>query len=278
MSLLRMLFVIGLFCSHSSSAQLVNGAFELWDTISMFGQPYINPAGWVTNNNNTFAGLANTPVTQGIDSTGFYAIVASKEWGLDAVLPGRLKQTIRSRDLKRIEYFSKCDSLYQTGTCDINIYRGESNNLVYTESIVAEDTVFQLRSIDILPEWIQGEDSVTIEFVANGILDMWDEQEDGYAVFLVDQVDASYISSTDRPTETAWITCYPNPTTGNVTLDPGSPFARRIDISDLSGKMIRSFSDLESIDLEGLAPGMYIIRIVDVYGRMSLSKVIKAGR
>lgn len=274
----RIILWICVFWTSQITAQIINGDFHHWDTIAMFGQPYINPAGWVTNNNNYNAGLANTPVTRGVDSTGFYAIIVSREWGLDAVLPGRLKQTIRSQGLTRIEYYGKCDSLFQTGTCDVNVYAGESNHLVYTDRILNKDTAFLFRSIDILPEWIQGYDSVTVEFVANGRLDMWDEQEDGYAVFLMDHVSASYISSTNHLPQANQISLHPNPTSGQITLDQIPSTSSAIWITDLSGRILRTLSIGEDVDFEGLDPGMYVIRMEDRKGNVYVSKVIKSDR
>jgi hypothetical protein len=64
------------------------------------------------------------------------------------------------------------------------------SEVLYFDVISNEETEYHTRSVDILPEWIANHDSITIQLKAKGNLDMWDEEEEGYAVFFVDRVTA----------------------------------------------------------------------------------------
>lgn len=250
--------LIGLFLANNVSAQFINGDFEQWDTISMFGQPYIDPLGWVSNNNNDMYGLASTPVTRGIDSTGYFARIESNEHGIDALLPGRLKQTIQSHNLNQIIYDYKCDYIFQAGSCVVNLYKGNTSTLLYTDSIFTEDPIFENKAIDILPDWILEDDSITIEFVAKGNLDDFDEQEDGHSVFFIDNVSASYISSIDNNQFQETFLVFPNPSRGEVFFETRpNNLPQKVKILSTNGTLLYTLENTGILNVQKFSEGIY---------------------
>lgn len=258
----KTLLFVGMILAGSVSAQFINGGFEQWDTVSMFGQPFERPTGWDSNNDNDIeSGLANTPVTRGVDSTGYYARIESNDHGIDALLPGILKQTIAAKHLRQIDFQSKCEYIFQAGACVVNLYQGNSNLLLYTDSLFSEDMAFQARSIDIWPEWIAQNDSLTIEFVAKGNLDDWDGQEDGHSVFFIDNVSASYISATNESLSHEHVIVYPNPSSGVVYLELASgtrPY--RVELFNNHGYLIYTDMADQRFTVQGLSDGYYYFR------------------
>ena len=231
------LFLTG-FCMETK-AQVLNPYFEDWHWV-MIAQPYLDPDGWMTNNYNQFGGVACTPVDRVADSTGYYAHIASSACGSDAVLSGYMYQRIPIKNVKRLNVICQCDSLWGTGRCVITLLGQDYLDILYTDSIAIEETAFQVRSIDVLPGWIANNDSITIQLTAKGNIDMWDEEEDGYSVFLVDRVTAN--QQFLEPGRT-WIYAYnvydilPDPlveqtietiTVGNDTLINGLSYNRLI--------------------------------------------------
>ena len=178
--------VLGLF---GLKAQIINPDFNDWHWVTL-AQPYLDPTGWTTNNYNQFGGVACTPIDRASDSTGYYAHISSSGCGVDAVLSGVMSQRIPAKHLSRLNIVSKCDSLWGTGSCVISLIGKDYSDVLYTDSIWTEENEFQTHSIDIPDEWIMDNDSITIQLTAKGIIDMWDEEEDGYSVFLIHRVTA----------------------------------------------------------------------------------------
>lgn len=246
--------------SHLSFSQIINPGFEEWLWIHG-GQPYEDLVGWTTNNTNQPKGFASTPVQKGINATGFHAIISSTSSGIDATGPGKMCQTIVAHNLKRIQFFSKCDSLFQTGRCIFEIL-GDNNTVLYTDSISGEETAFHLTTLDILDEWVEDNDSLTLQFIAAGGFDMWDEMEDGYAKFMVDDVAAEYLSSAADVKNALSIIVFPNPSNGPIHITSNPVLENGLlEIISMTGQQLISTSYTPFLDLSPLSTGVYILRI-----------------
>ena len=68
------------------------------------------------------------------------------------------------------------------------------------------------------------------------------------------------------------MTVYPNPTSDTLTF---SQETAKIQIYDISGKLMRTFTNTAKIRINDLPAGTYIIRMKDQNGIMNLEKVIK---
>lgn len=253
------IIIISLIWQNELSAQILNGSFDDWEIISMFGEPYENPVSWTTNNDNESFGFSNTPVTKGIDSSGFYARVESNYGGIDALLPGELSQTISSNNLVKINFHYKCDSIFQSGRCVVNIL-GQEQNVLFTDSISIEDFEFKSGAIEIQNQWNLENDSITIQFVAKGNIDMWDKEVDGHSIFLIDNVTAEYITNTEEHTENLKAIVFPNPTYSEIhVLSSNVCQISLIEIYSITGQRILTDKHGDSIDLSWVPNGMYII-------------------
>lgn len=257
-------------------AQIINADFDDWEIIQTIGQPYENPVGWTTNNETEFTGLATTPVTKEADSLGYHARIESNLHLIDASGPGELSQTIPTQGLLRIDYSSRCDSIFQNGKCVVNIFGQNPGDILYTDSSATEATEFHTSSIDILPEWRQQNSSLTIQFVAKGNLDMWDEEEDGYSVFLVDHVVSYYITRTNEATQDDDFVMYPNPTTGIVHIALNKLYhPTQIEIITLLGEPILKTLYSNELNLNWMMDGAYIIKSSTDKGSTSKILIIK---
>jgi hypothetical protein len=181
-----------LYFINEGRTQVINPDFEDWHWVTL-AQPYLDPDGWVTSNENIilFGGVASTPIDRIADSTGYYARISSEAWGIDAQLSAAMSQRIPTKNLTRLNVTAQCDSLWGTGKCVISLMGQDYSDILYTDTIGVEETEFHTHSINILPGWIHDHDSITIQFTAKGNIDVWDETEDGYSIFLVDRVTAN---------------------------------------------------------------------------------------
>ncbi len=253
---------ISIIWANYISAQIINPDFDDWEIIHTTGQPYENPVGWKTNNETEFTGLATTPVTKELDSTGYHARIESNRHLIDAYGPGELSQTIPTEGLLRIDYSSRCDSIFQNGKCVVNIFGQIPGDLLYTDSISIATSEFHSSSIDITPAWKMQNMSFTIQFVAKGNLDMWDEEEDGYSVFLVDHVISNYITPTKEANKADDFNIYPNPTSGMINLTSNELFhPTQIELTTILGEDVYKSKYINTIDLSWLSDGAYLIKL-----------------
>ena len=74
---------------------------------------------------------------------------------------------------------------------------------------------------------------------------------------------------------------YPNPTTGNATLQTGSVVAKKILLQDVTGKTLLETSPTGTetmLDLKGFAPGLYLVTVADGEGHTAPLRLTVAGR
>ncbi|HEX5111483.1 MAG TPA: hypothetical protein VFV79_01440, partial [Saprospiraceae bacterium] len=148
-------YKIGLCCllmvfGIEANTQVINPFFKDWHWVTI-AQPYLDPDGWVTSNENIIGGFASTPVDRIADSTGNYTRIASEAWGIDAQLSALMSQRFPTKNLTRLNITAQCDTLWGTGKCVISLIGQDYTDVLYTDSIAVEETAFQTHSIDILP-------------------------------------------------------------------------------------------------------------------------------
>jgi len=73
------------------------------------------------------------------------------------------------------------------------------------------------------------------------------------------------------------ISCYPNPVSDKVNIEiPTDIKVENISLFDLSGRMIKTqTTGLETIDISGFAPGVYVMKIVLENGKVFEEKIVK---
>jgi len=92
---------------------------------------------------------------------------------------------------------------------------------------------------------------------------MYDLEEDGYAIFLIDNVIAEYISKVSETKSNPDFIMFPNPTCGNlqfqmnVNLNP-----TKINILNITGELIFNDQYSDSIDLSWVPAGVYIVNLL----------------
>ena len=247
---------------------MINPEFDDWVEIQI-GQPYIDPVGWNSNNETTYEGFASTPVDRGTDSVGYFAIISSTAYGIDVTSSGMLSQTIVAENLAKIEFDSKCDTLWQTGRCIVRVL-DQNDNALYTDVDSTTDSEFSRITIDIESSWTQENDSLTIQFIAEGGHDEWDEEEDGYSVYMIDKVNAEYITGLEDVKDEFAIKIYPNPANDiihishNQSMDPDW-----IEIYTLMGEIVLKANYADELTLNSLSGGVYILSLVSEGGSCS---------
>jgi Secretion system C-terminal sorting domain len=253
------LMFLSMMLANRLCTQVVNPGFDDWEVIQT-GEPYENPIGWMTNNETDDNGFASTPVTKGIDSIGYYARVASSAHGIDAVLSGWLSQTISVENLVKIDFDSQCDSLFQSGRCIVWVLDQSKSHVLYVDSISIESDTFSRYTIMVENAWTQDNDFITLQFIAKGNLDDWDEQEDGYSIFLVDNIHAEYITVIKDAALNTDLVIYPNPSVGLIhfTHDQAQD-PLHIEIVSLTGQILYKAAYADVFDLSFLPDGMYVV-------------------
>jgi len=248
------------------AAQVINPEFDDWVEIQI-GQPYIDPVGWNSNNETTFEGFASTPVDRGTDSVGYFAIISSTAAGIDASLSGMMSQTIAADKLVKIEFDSKCDTLWQTGRCIVRVL-DQNDNALYTDVDSTMASEFSRRSIDIESNWTEANDSLTIQFIAKGGHDQWDEEEDGYSVFMIDKVNAEYITGIEDVEQEFEMKIFPNPANDvvhishNLSKDPDM-----IEVYTLMGQRVLITNFSNEINIVSLSAGVYMLNLISIGSR-----------
>ena len=73
------------------------------------------------------------------------------------------------------------------------------------------------------------------------------------------------------------IICYPNPVSGNVNVKvPSGAEIGSVSLHDVSGRLVKAQqSGFGSIDISGLAPGMYVMRVTLDDGKVFEEKIVK---
>lgn len=243
-------------------AQIINPSFDDWEVIHI-GQPYENPIGWTTNNMTDKFGLASTPVDKGVNENDFYARISSSAHGIDATLSGHLSQMVAVDNLKQIEFDAQCDSLFQTGRCIVSVFDQLGDAILYIDTIAMMSDSFARYVLPVDAEWATTNDSIRLQFTAAGGFDQWDEMEDGYSIFLIDNVKATYITGSEEAAQEPDFSFYPNPTSGIIHLDSYQGLeSAQIEILSLTGQFISTTNFANLLNLDWLADGVYILNLV----------------
>jgi len=70
------------------------------------------------------------------------------------------------------------------------------------------------------------------------------------------------------------ISVYPNPATDKITIQ--SPVRVNVVLTDVSGRMIKQVENAHKVNIQGLASGLYLLKITDREGRLiKVSKVVR---
>jgi hypothetical protein len=67
------------------------------------------------------------------------------------------------------------------------------------------------------------------------------------------------------------LTFYPNPATNRVTF---SEMIERVELMDLTGKLIKSFENANEINIEGISSGVYFLKLHS-FDKTIMRKLIK---
>ena len=87
--------------------------------------------------------------------------------------------------------------------------------------------------------------------------------EDGYSIFLIDNVDAEYITASEEVDPNRNFSFYPNPTSGIIHLESHQANdPEQIEIRSLTGQLIRTANFTNVLNLEWLTDGVYILRVL----------------
>lgn len=269
-----LILLLSLMLAQNSIGQVNNPSFDDWEVIHI-GQPYENPIGWTTNNMTDDFGFASTPVDKGANENDFYARVSSSAHGIDATLSGELSQMIALANLVKIEFDAQCDSLFQTGRCVVTILNRSGDEVLYVDTISTMSDSFSRYLLPVDAEWEETTDSISLQFTAVGGFDQWDEMEDGYSIFLIDNVSAEYITASEEVTPLHDFSFFPNPTSGWIHLfSQEQMVATQIEIASLNGQIVFSGPFVNSLNLEWLTTGAYVLKLFSV-SRTSNSILIK---
>ena len=266
--------ILALFLTQLASAQFINPGLDQWDEPDPM-KPFEHIVGWETLNRISYAS-PNISVTREEEGQRVFARVQSNHAGIDNQNPGYLVQKIATKNLKSIRYTSRCDSLSGLGLCVVGVSDLKGVNL-FSDTVGVSDS-FDVRVIDFDANILANIDSIYVGFTANGTTFYGEPENDGYAVFDVDEVRVDFISSVDQQIlDATFLNVYPNPSQGIFKLDLDTNLqADYVQVYSFNGQIIWSGQYSEEIDLGHLANGNYIISVYTDQGvvseRVSVSK------
>lgn len=239
--------------------QIINNEFDNWILIETGGQPYLDLVSWQTNNtNSTVTSLATTPSFK-ITVNGDNGVSVITDFqGIDGISSGHISQTISTGELNKINYFSKCDSIYERGACVVNIYNA-ANNIIFTDSIKQKEIEYSNKTIEINELSLNESDLIKIEFVGFGSLGPWEEFQ-AYSEFNILNVKADYISKTKELKQVERLKIYPNPFSNIIQIEANKKIPK-YNLYCSTGTLIEEGLG-RTLDLSNLTNGLYFLEII----------------
>jgi hypothetical protein len=85
---------------------------------------------------------------------------------------------------------------------------------------------------------------------------------------------SSILATSESSAANKAVNSYPNPIKGQVNIVTKSKIAT-VQLLDMSGKSVKSFSKISQLDLSGLQSGVYLLKVTMEDGRSSVTKVVR---
>lgn len=213
---------------------------------------------WNTNNEGLGNGLATYPNVRIEEGNDVGVSLRTAYGGIDGSYSGIISQTVTTERLNEITYLSKCDSIFDSGACIVNIYN-DIEQLVLTDSLFTEELNYSTKTIDITQIQNLQSEFVTLEFIGFGQLGQL-EPFQSYAEFNILNVNANYISSTSE-SQLYDTNVFPNPfnSTISISISDINNYEGYI-IYNSAGKFIKN-GEGNTIDTRDLPRGKYFIQI-----------------
>ena len=262
------LILIFIFSVVHIQAQIINGDFNEWVIIDSTGQPYEDLVAWETNNIGLGNGFATSPNIKIQEGNDIGVSVRSEHEGIDGNYSGVISQVINAENLYRIEYLSRCDSIYERGACVVNLY-DEMGGLVYTDSITSKEHYFSLKVLDISDIQELNSSMLKVEFKAFGQIGAFEDFL-AYAKWDLLHVAAEYTSGSNAQSESL-ISIFPNPFDEQINISTIEKQKVRYSIYDLQGQLHLK-GEASLIDTGRLPTGMYVIHVQ--YGEEIITKML----
>ena len=172
--------------------QIKNSDFSVWIEAQSSGEVYYDPQDWATSNQSILT-MARVSVVENTDGLNSIAHISSTNQGTDAQSSGYISQEISTSDVSVLSLWAKCDSLYGNSGCVLAV-KALDGTVLQTDTTKTVDTDYRKYEMTLDSAVIANHNSIVLWIEAQGALDPWDDQEDGFSVFLVDEVKASQTS------------------------------------------------------------------------------------
>ncbi len=254
------LTIFAILIGQLSMAQFYNTQFSDWEMGTDAGEEYEIPSYWFTNNGTQENGFATTPVTKVTSNinNGYIAKIESNLNTTSTLEKGFLFQESNSAGLEQIWYMSKCDSLYQGGSCRVSIL-GDTDVLFSDTTFVVEDS-FSIKHINIPSQWQNTYEKLTLLFEAVGRTIPESPESSSYSVFLIEEVGFDIILNTKENNLENNLSIAPNPVSNTLNIDIGKINPEdKIRITNMLGNQIYEGIYSPSVDVSKLANGSYVI-------------------
>ncbi|MFY8020944.1 MAG: T9SS type A sorting domain-containing protein [Bacteroidia bacterium] len=280
----KILLLIGglsLFLS-SIKAQIPNAGFENWDTTNLFIYKHIYPVGWMSNNLYwQSVNKQNAVVPSGDAHTGKYAMKmtvlndtsASKQGASCGTFVGDLfmgegngKFPIQNKPSGFEFWYQFNGTKTENFIVFMNLYKGENqvgSAMAYGQEFTNNWTK-HISQIDYTSEELP--DSASISIMVG-----YSDTPTVGTIFMID--DLAFIHTTaikESQLENDFVV-YPNPSSGEVNISFQRPITNdlHINLQDISGRTIQSFSDNEysineneiALRINGFEPGIYLLEM-----------------
>jgi len=189
--MIRLFILLGIAATVNCldlQAQIRNGDFSDWVEGQEFGEIFHNPEHWVTSNYSQL-GQARVSVVERVDGNNSIVDI-SRSTSLDAFTSGYIHQDLATDGITTISMWAKCESLDGNSGCVLAI-KALDGTILQTDTTKVVDTDFRNYELIVDNQILTQHDSITVWIEAQGTIDQWDEEDDGSAVFLIDEVRAT---------------------------------------------------------------------------------------
>ncbi len=271
---------------------IMNGGFENWDTIGDYSQPSF----WYSLNSLTEFGYDPTTLLTTDAHSGKYAVRLEGNSGPSGNLSGLLvsgpvldAQFNVNLSTGKFRFTSRPSSLRfyykafpaNSDSSQAGMILTKKNKLsgmidtIASARIVMKDSVKTYTLADLKFDYRSSEIPDSAFIVASSSYDGFDPKVG--SVLIIDDMELIYLNGIAENTNNSHPVIYPNPSTGmvNIQLNDGENLS--LEVFDQAGRLVYHSvlqQQQNTLNLEMLNPGLYLISLHNQLGEYSYSKII----
>lgn len=261
-------------CTLNALSQIPNGGLEDWETIQNYEKPLL----WQTNQDtNIVRFMKDTVRTEGAYSLKIIPGTGSAFWDCRSIAWASAKLAAPVGDDQGLYFHARsiADNPFGGTYLEVSGKFYAGGTFVSNYEWKTFDEIVDFTAVE-LPIPSPGVDSLTINIFGgalNGATDGCGNKSyswvDGFEIL------PSTATAISESLDESPVRVFPNPVGDIVHFDsPNSATWEKIEVFDSSGTMVITETNLNKIEMSGLSPGIYFVRLWQL-GRYKTEKIIK---